>query len=97
MESNLKKPVVIEKEEVANLRFPAQEVLVSEDEIKLRRAELDKALKLGNVEHGKIRVVFEDDNGLKQIETTIWGVTDKRIILKHGIVLPIHRIHEIKI
>ncbi|MBL7892285.1 MAG: hypothetical protein JNL63_06625 [Bacteroidia bacterium] len=97
MESNLKKPVVIEKEEVANLRFPAQEVLVSEDEIKLRRAELDKALKLGNVEHGKIKVVFEDDNGIKQIETTIWGVTDKRIILKHGIVLPIHRIHEIKI
>lgn len=42
MESNLKKPVVIEKEEVANLRFPAQEVLVSEDEIKLRRAELNK-------------------------------------------------------
>lgn len=97
MESNLKKPVVIEKEEVANLRFPAQEVLVAEDAIKLRRTELDKALKLGNVEHGKIKVIFEDEDCIKQIETTIWGVTDKRIILKHGIVLPIHRIHEIKI
>ena len=97
METNLKRPELIEKEEVANLRFPAEEVLVSEEAIKARRIELDKALKLGNVEHGKIKVIFEDTEGMKQIETTIWGVTDKRIILKQGVVLPIHRIHEIKI
>ncbi|MBI2269913.1 MAG: hypothetical protein HYU69_06080 [Bacteroidetes bacterium] len=97
MEANIKRPEVIEKEEVVNLRFPAAEVLISADDIKARKTELDKALKLGNVEHGKIKIIFEDANGIKQIETTIWGVTDKRIILKQGIVLPIHRIHEIKI
>jgi len=97
MELKLKTPALIEKEEVLNLRFPAQEVLTSEAAIILRKAELERALKLGNIEHGKIIVIFEDMDGVKQVETTIWGVTDKRIILKQGIVIPIHRIHEIKI
>ena len=82
---------------MANLRFPNEEVLLSADAIKARKMELEKALKLGNIEHGKIRIIFEDNAGLKQVETTIWGVTDKRIILKQGLVIPIHRIHEIKI
>jgi len=97
MEKDIKRPELIEKEEVANLRLPAEEVLLTPDCIKIRKADLEKALKLGNVEQGKIKVIFEDSEGIKQIETTVWGVTDKRIILKQGIVLPIHRIHEIKI
>lgn len=97
MEANRKRAEVIEKEQVTSLRFPATEVLISVDAILTRKAHLDKALKLGNVEHGKVKIIFEDADGIKQIETTIWGVTDKRIILKQGIVLPIHRIHEIKI
>ena len=40
---------------------------------------------------------FEDSEGLKQVETTIWATTDKRIILKGGVVIPIIRIHEVKI
>lgn len=90
-------PLALEKEQVATLRFPAEEVLNSEEAIKARKEELNKAMKLGNLEHGKIRIVFEDTEGMKQVETTIWGVTDKRIILKQGLVIPIHRIHEIKI
>ena len=97
MEANLKMPVVIEKEHVANLNWPSEEVLMGSEIIKQRSAELHKALKLGNVEKGKTKIVFEDSIGVKQVETTIWGVTDKRIILKQGVVIPIHRIHEVKI
>lgn len=89
------KPLSIEKEAVAFLKFPDMEVLTSEDDIKIRTANLDRALKLGNLEHNKIKIVFEDDNGIKQVNTTIWGVTDKRIILKKGVVIPINRIHEV--
>jgi hypothetical protein len=97
MQANLKVPEVVEKEQIVNLRFPAEEVLVSDDKIKERRAELEKALKLGNIEHGKIKIIFEDTEGIKLVETTVWGLTDKRIILKQGVLIPIHRIHEIKI
>lgn len=90
------KPMLIEKENICNLKFPEKEVLKSNDDIMTRARNLERALKLGNLQHSKIKIVFEDTQGIKQVETTIWGVTDKRIILKHGILIPIHCIHEIK-
>jgi hypothetical protein len=87
----------IEKEEVENLKFPSTEVLNDNERIKERRSELDRALTLGNMEHAKIRIYFEDDTSCKVVETTVWGVTDKRVILKQGVVIPIHRVHSVKI
>lgn len=87
----------IEKEEVENLKFPSTEVLNDNEKITERRSELDRALTLGNMEHAKIRIYFEDDSSCKVVETTVWGVTDKRVILKQGVVIPIHRVHSVKI
>ena len=88
-------PVSIEKENISGLKFPDTDVLTSKEEIKSRVSNLERALKLGNLEHNKIKIVFEDSEGIKQVNTTVWGVTDKRVILKQGIVIPIHRIHEV--
>lgn len=88
---------MIEKEKIEDLKFPSSEVLTDSQGIKERRFELDRALALGNLEHTKIRIFFEDDNSKKVVETTVWGVTDKRVILKQGIVIPIHRVHAVKI
>lgn len=94
--TDISNPLSIEKESIRGLKFPDNEVLTSKDAIKIRQLNLDRALKLGNLEHNKIKIVFEDDQNVKQVETTVWGVTDKRVILKQGILIPIHRIHEIK-
>lgn len=85
----------IEKEEIANLHFPKEEVLEDSDAIKLRKAAVDRALILGNIEHGKIKIYFEDDKAKRVVETTVWGVTEERIILKQGLAIPIHRIYEL--
>lgn len=86
----------IEKEDVKNLKFPESDVLASTDEKKIRNSDLERALKLGNIEHNKIKIIFEDNEGIKYVETTVWGVTDSRVILKQGILIPIHRIYEIR-
>jgi hypothetical protein len=88
---------IIDKENISGLKFPENDVLKTKDAIKLRNADLEKAMKLGNLEHNKIKIVFEDSEGIKQVNTTVWGVTDKRVILKQGVVIPIHRIHEVLI
>ncbi len=87
----------IEKEKIENLKFPSTEVLTDEEKINERRGELDRALSLGNLEHTKIRIYFEDDTSCKVVDTTVWGVTDKRVILKQGVVIPIHRVHSLKL
>jgi len=83
----------IEKEKIENLRFPAEEVLDDQAEIEQRLLNLKRALSLGNLEHSKIKIFFEDDTSCKVVETTVWGVTDTRVILKQGIVVPINRVH----
>jgi hypothetical protein len=87
---------IIDKEAVAGLHFPDIEVLIDKEEIKQRAADLERCLSLGNLEHSKIKIYFEDDTSHKVVDTTVWGLTDKRVILKQGIVIPIKRITKIK-
>jgi hypothetical protein len=84
------------KEEVSALNFPNEDVLTGAEATEKRRLALEQAVVLGNTYKGKTKIIFEDDKATKQIETHIWGLTDKRVILKQGIVIPIHRIHEVK-
>ncbi|MDQ3192048.1 MAG: hypothetical protein M3Q58_10680 [Bacteroidota bacterium] len=97
MEKITNSPVMVQKEEISNLLFPAKEVLPSNDDIKIRRSDLELATKLGNAERGKIKIIFEDTEGLKKVETTIWATTEKNIVLKGGVFIPIHRIHQINV
>ncbi len=96
MNATIPSPTLIPKEQVAQLRFPAGEVLSTAEEKTRRRAELDRALVLGNVDHNKVRITFRDTEGLKQVETTIWAVTEERVILKSGMVIPIRCITDVK-
>jgi hypothetical protein len=87
----------IEKESIGNLRFPLSEVLTEKERIHERQNDLERALSLGNLEHSKIKIYFEDETSCKVVETTVWGVTDKRVILKQGIGIPISRIHTVSL
>jgi len=86
---------LIDKESVKSLSFPSNEVLLDENDIKQRKQDLARAMSLGNLEHVKIKIYFEDSQGFKFVETTVWGVTDERIILKQGVIIPVNRIHKI--
>jgi hypothetical protein len=94
MESKIKS-LLVEKEEVYSLHFPQDDVLFLKDDQARRKKRLDDAISLGNIEHEKVKILFQDIEGFKRVETTIWGVTDKSIILKKGVVIPIHRIVKI--
>jgi hypothetical protein len=103
MPSALKHPIMttiafekIEKENISGLKFPNVEVLDDQEKIDERASELKRALSLGNLEQTKIKIYFEDANSHRVVETTVWGVTDKRVILKQGVVIPINRVHRIK-
>ena len=85
----------IEKEFIQSLRFPKTDVLNDVETMYQRTSDLNRAQSLGNLEHSKIKIFFEDDASKKAVETTIWGVTDSRVILKQGVVIPVNRIHKI--
>ena len=71
------KALLIEKELVDSLKFPKEEVLKTQEEIKKREATIQKALSLGNLDKVKVNIVFEDSEGRKMVNTTIWAMTEK--------------------
>jgi hypothetical protein len=89
------KPILIDKDTVKDLRFPQHEILETPQDLAKRKNDLTRALTLGNVHHNKVRIIFSDHDGCKMVETTIWAVTELRVVLKSGMVIPINRIQEI--
>ena len=58
--------------------------------IKIRVVKILKHLKTKVVDNHILSKLF------KKVETTIWGFTDKNVILKKTIVIPIRCVHEVK-
>jgi len=85
------------KEEIRFLHFPEEDVLFSMEDKQTRNQNLKHAISLGNLEHEKIKIIFQDIEGVKEAETTIWGITDRDVILKQGTIIPIHRIVQINL
>ncbi|WP_378172693.1 hypothetical protein [Aquimarina sp. SS2-1] len=83
---------LIEKEKIKFLTFPKEDVLDKRKDQIDRILELQRALSLGNLERHKVRIVFVDNKGFKKVETTIWGITDKEVILKQATIIPLERI-----
>jgi len=96
MPTTLLSPELIQKEQVAALHFPKEEVLFIPEANESRMIDLLYALKLGNLDRYKVKIIFEDDQIMRKVDTTIWAVTEKMVVLKKGLMIPIHRIHEIK-
>jgi hypothetical protein len=90
------KAQLIEKENVANLHFPVNQNFLTEtiDKNQLLM-KLNRATSLGNLEHIKSSIFFQDDEGIKVVNTTIWATAEKYILLKKGVFIPINRIIDI--
>lgn len=80
------------KEQIKFLKFPKEEVLKKKSAIVNRFLDLQRALSLGNLEREKVKIFFMDIDGLKKVETTVWGITDKSVILKQSTIIPLKRI-----
>jgi hypothetical protein len=88
-------PTLIEKETIPSLTFPKEPIIRSKDERSLLRKKISDSSVLGNIHHNKIKIVFEDSEGLKEVRTTIWAAGEDFIVLKKGISIPVHRIIDI--
>ncbi len=89
--------MVIPKERISTLRFPKQPITLSDEQHRDILLKLQEATRLGNAEHGKCRIAFQDDEGLKAVETTIWTFDPENIVLKYGMTIPVSRVVSIEI
>lgn len=86
--------IPIEKEKIGSLKFPKSDVLIDVQEQKERTKRIERAMFLGNNKI-KVKIIFQDTEGKKVVDTSIWGVTEKNVILKGTTLIPIRSIYEI--
>lgn len=83
---------LVQKEDLDKITFPPEDVLNDSDAKNERSKSLHKAASLGNLDKHKVRISFSDAEGTKEVFTTIWAVTDKKVIFKGSRVIPVNRI-----
>jgi uncharacterized protein (UPF0248 family) len=83
---------LIEKEQSPSLIFPKEPISRSKDELSILRKKLRDSMVLGNIHHQKIKIVFQDSEGLKEVRTTIWAADERFIVLKKGVSIPVDRV-----
>lgn len=96
MVDQISAPIGINKETISGLQFPLESVIQDESLLDNLRRKLERATALGNLMRGKSKIIFEDSEGLKFVETTIWATTSTSIVLKSGMTIPINRIHNVQ-
>ena len=85
--------IMVEKEELAGMRFSAEDVLTDLVERQRRRRDADRAVTLGNAYHGKLDIYFQTDDGEpKRVATTIWAADSVHLTLKSGASLPMRAV-----
>jgi len=88
------KPELIEKELISALSFTEKHGVNQHPELLMQ---IERATILGNSHRSKVSIIFQDDSGLKRVDTTIWAAGTKFICLKGGVWIPIDKILEIKL
>ena len=88
---------LIDKNEVANIHWPSEDFHQKQDKKEDVIVKLKVALFLGNIEKTKCRIYFRDFISIKMIETTVWAVCEKNILIKSGMWIPIGRIVDVEI
>jgi hypothetical protein len=87
------KPTLIEKEIINSLSFSDRSQVSQHPNL---LGQIRNATRLGNAFRGKVSIFFQDDEGRKRVDTTIWAYGSKYICLKGGIWIPISRVLEVK-
>lgn len=80
---------LIPKEEISKLHFNRSEVLKNDEAIRKRKADLYRAMILGNAYHAKVKIEFAAKEGRSSVETTVWHATDADVALKGGAIIPV--------
>ena len=84
---------IVQKEELATLKFSREDVLTDMITRQRRRIDADRAVTLGNAYHGKLDIYFQTADGqTKRMATTVWAADAAYLTLKSGASLPMRAV-----
>lgn len=96
MQTSNRTIIQIEKELLHGMRFSNEDILSLDSSKADRKKKLLNALQLGNLFKCHVRLhIVEENSRIYETEATIWAVTEKHVILKNHLTIPIHTIRDV--
>jgi len=74
-----------------------EEVLTEKEARRSRQTKLLRAAQHNRIFYSKATIVFETWDGPKEVSANIWEVTDKNVLLKGGVNIPVCCIRDVVI
>ncbi len=87
----------IPKERIPELECKHTEVLNNHIDLEERKQSIERAINLSKNFYLKAQILFETEEGPKEVTTTIWAAGEEHIVLKGGITMPICCIRKVTI
>ncbi len=79
----------IEKEFIKSCVFVNGRNQLAVDARKQNDKKLYRAMLLGNGFRNKVKIYFTTTEGLRMVETTVWAYTERFVMLKGGVFIPV--------
>lgn len=97
MDIAIENPTVVLKEQIPGLiSLNANDVLLTENDKKHRNRMLYLAMILGNGYKSKVKITFDTIDGPRRVETTVWATTERNVMLKGGVTIPVQSIYAVE-
>ncbi len=84
---------IIQKEDLGGFTYHEKIQIEQQKDLS---GKLDEAMKLGNSFQTKVAIIFQCDQGVKRVDTTVWSKGDQFVTLKGGVWIPISHILRIE-
>jgi len=85
----------IDKQELLKVVFKNEETMYIQEQVKSRDQKLYMAMLMGNHYYDNVRILFDTEEGEREITSRIWARTDKFVVLKGGMFIPIGAVIDI--
>ena len=85
----------INQSELMKVAFKNDDNMYVQEQIKMKDQKLYMAMLMGNNYYNNVRIIFNTEEGESEIVSRIWARTDKFIVLRGGVFIPINSVIDI--
>jgi len=85
----------IEQQDLLKVTFKNDKTMYIQEAVKTKNQKLYMAMLMGNHYYDNVRILFNTEDGEREIVTRIWARTDKFVVLKGGMFIPIGSVIDI--
>jgi hypothetical protein len=86
---------LIEQDDLLKVTFKNDRTMYIQEELKTRDQKLYMAMVMGNNYYENVRILFNTEDGVRELVSRIWARTDKFVVLKGGMFIPIGAVIDI--